>query len=166
MSCAFPNSYPKDFIKRLESDGAGQNEYVEVYRISEDGGCNRDAFLCTMIQDADREGINRDAYLASQRDVKEYDISEWSTSCWQNLKPASKIYSLKEKYEHSPSMLKGTIFSHTGYSIISTQRESVRKGLYKASKWHIDWWIFENVDVSKDFKIMRQINNVYSKSIF
>ena len=63
-------------------------------------------------------------------------------------------------------MLKGTIFSHTGYSIISTKRESVRKGLYKASKWHIDWWIFENVDVSKDFKIMRQINNVYSKSIF
>lgn len=155
-NCIFPKSYPKNFVERLKSDGAGQNEYVDVYRISEDGGCNRDAFLCTMIQNADSKGINRDAYLLSQRDVKEYDISAWSTSCWQDLKPVKKIYKLKEKYEHSPSMLRGTIFPYTGYSIISTQRESVRQGLYKASKWHIDWWIFEDIDVSENFKIIEE----------
>lgn len=155
-NCIFPKSYPKNFVERLKSDGAGQNEYVDVYRISEDGGCNRDAFLCTMIQNADSKGINRDAYLLSQRDVKEYDISAWSTSCWQDLKPVKKIYKLKEKHEHSPSMLRGTIFPYTGYSIISTQRESVRQGLYKASKWHIDWWIFEDIDVSENFKIIEE----------
>ena len=155
-SCIFPKSYPQNFIERLKSDGVGQNEYVDVYRISEGGGCNRDAFLCSMIQKADSEGANRDAYLALHRDAEEYDISEWSTSCWQNLKPAKKIYSLKEKHEHSPSMLKGSIFSYTGYSIISTQRESVRKGLYKASKGHIDWWIFEDIDVSENFQIMEE----------
>lgn len=155
-NCTFPKSYPKNFVERLKNDGAGQNEYIGVYRISEDGGCNRDAFLCSMMQIANGKGRDRDAYLASQRSLEEYDISAWSTSCWQNLKPAKKIYFLKEKHEHSPSMLKGSIFSYTGYSIISSQRESVRKGLYKASKWHIDWWIFEDIDVSENFKIMEE----------
>ncbi len=155
-NCTFPKSYPKNFVERLKNDGAGQNEYIGVYRISEDGGCNRDAFLCSMIQIANGKGRDRDAYLASQRSLEEYDISAWSTSCWQDLKPVKKIYKLKEKKKHRPSMLKGSIFSNTGYSIISTQRVSVRNGLYKAKKGHIDWWIFESVDVSVNFEIMEE----------
>jgi len=151
---AFPDSYPKDFLERIKQDGAGQNEYADVYRISENGECNRDAFLCSRIKNNNNQGMDRDSYLASKRENQEYDVSEWSTSCWKKLKPAKNIYFLKERRNHSPSMLKGTIFSHTGYSIISTQRESVRKGLYKARADHIDWWIFKDIDVSEYFKIM------------
>ena len=149
----FPDSYPKSLLESIIKDGAGQNTYEDVYRVSDTGFCNRDAFICSALQNEIYDFNNRDNYLA--RD--DCDIDNWSTSCWKVLAKVKRIYSLKEKKGHSPAILKGTIFPQTGYSIITEQRHSYLNNPHPSRKGHIDWWIFKDVDVSENFSIMEGI---------
>lgn len=153
---SFPDSYPKNLLDCIIKDGAGQNTYANVYRVSDDGTCNRDAFLCTAIQNLVYGVCNRDAYLALMMQ-EDCDIDIWSTSCWYDFKKAKKICALKEKHEHSPAILHGTIYPETGYSIITTQRNSMNGKVSKNRIGHVDWWIFKNIDVSQNFSIMEEI---------
>lgn len=152
----FPDSYPKNLLECIIKDGAAQNTYTDVYRISDDGLCNRDAFLCTAQQNLVYGLCNRDAYLALVMQ-EECDIDIWSTSCWQDLKKVQKFCAVKEKHDHSPAILKGTIFPDTGYSILTTERYSINGTVSKRRKGHVDWWIFKDVDVSQNFSIMEEI---------
>ncbi len=152
----FPDSYPKNLLDCIIEDGACQNTYTDVYRISDSGTCNRDDFLCTAMQNLVYGVSNRDSCLALMMQ-EDCDIDMWSTSCWQSLKRAKGICALKERHEHSPAILKGTIFPETGYSIITTQRKSMSGSSSKQRNGHVDWWIFKDVDASKYFSIMEGI---------
>ena len=151
MANGFSKLHPKDLLERIIADGAAQNKYVDVYIVSETGLCNRDAFICTALQNSSTASNNRDAFLCSN---EVYDIGNWSTSCFILFSKIKGIYKLTERRGHSPAILKGTIFPETGYSIITNERASVIKGLVKQSRGHVDWWIFENIDVSCDFTIV------------
>ena len=154
-SNCFPDSYPKDLLDCIIKDGAGQNTYEDVYRISDTGLCHRDAFICSALQNEVYAVNNRDSYLA-QREC-ECDIDDWSTSCWQTLSKAKRVYNLKEKKGHSPAILKGSILPKTGYSIVTNERYSVRDNPFSRRKGHVDWWIFKDVDASENFSIMEEI---------
>ena len=151
----FSEDHPRDLLERIIADGVTQSTYENVYRISESGECNRDAFLCTAIENSQRNANNRDAYLAEKQ--KEYKIDDWSTSCWNNFDKALEIYECKEKHGHSPAILKGNISLDSGYSLLTTERLSVKEmpaNKRKKRNHHIDWWIFVDKDVSTHFEVM------------
>ena len=153
----FSALHPSDLLQKIIDDGATQLSFENIYRISEDGACNRDAFICSLLQDYYRDG--RDAYLAQKQ--QEYDVGEWSTSCWNDLKRARKIYDAKEKHDHFQAMLIGDISPESGYSIMSIDRKSIQKwpsDKRRKKRGHIDWWIFEDQDVSGNFKIIELEN--------
>lgn len=151
----FSDEHPTDLLEKIIDDGVTQSAFENVYRISESGECNRDAFLCTAIENSQRNVNNRDAYLAMMR--KEYEIDEWSTSCWNDLDKATDIFASKEKHGKSPAILIGNISPDSGYSILTVERVSVKdlpSRKKKRRKNHIDWWIFREKDVSNCFKIL------------
>jgi hypothetical protein len=148
----FSAEHPVDLLERILAEGATQTSFKDVYRISDDGLCHRDTFLCSALMNSQREMNNRDAYLAQLQ--QEYDVEDWSTSCWADLEKAKKILALKEKFNDSPALLKGSIVEDTGYSILTTERNSIKVLPSKQRnkrKHHIDWWIFEEKDVSAFF---------------
>lgn len=149
---AFSAEHPSDLMERIIAEGAMQASFEEVYRISDDGQCNRDTFLCSALMNCQRDVNNRDAYLAQIQ--QEYDVGEWSTSCWIDFEKAKKILQLKEKYNDAPALLQGCIVEDTGYSILSTERNSIKllpAKQRKKKKHHVDWWIFDGKDVSVYF---------------
>lgn len=151
----FSDEHPTNLLEKIIEDGVTQSAFENVYRISESGECNRDAFLCTAIENSQRDVNNRDAYLAMMR--KEYEIDEWSTSCWNDLDKATDIYESKEKHGKSPAILIGNISPDSGYSILTIERVSIKdlpSRKKKRRKNHIDWWIFREKDVSNYFKIL------------
>lgn len=151
----FSDEHPEDLLEKIIEDGVTQSEFENVYRISDSGECNRDAFLCTAIQNSQRDINNRDAYLALMQ--KEYEIGEWSTSCWNDLDKANDIIACKEKYGKSPALLNGNILHDSGYSILTVERISIKdlpSRKKKKRKNHIDWWIFRDKDVSTCFKVL------------
>lgn len=148
----FSAEHPVDLLEQIIAEGATQTSFEDVYRISDDGLCHRDTFLCSALMNSQRELNNRDAYLAQLQ--QEYDVGDWSTSCWDDLEKAKKILALKEKFNDSPALLKGSIAEDTGYSILSIERNSIKllpAKQRKKKKHHIDWWIFEGKDVSEFF---------------
>ena len=64
---------------------------------------------------------------------------------------------MKEKKGHSPAILVGDILPETGYSIISKERKSLCNNPQTRREGHVDWWIFKDIDVSKNFSIMEEI---------
>lgn len=59
----FPPDYPADLYDRIIEDGAGENTF-NVYRVSNVGTNNRDAFLCTYQTKMKSSTLNnRDAYI-------------------------------------------------------------------------------------------------------
>lgn len=147
----FSSSHPSDLLERIIADGATQKSFNSVYRVSDSGQCTRDAFICTVLDNCQRNVNNRDAYLQLMQAT--YEIDDWSTSCWDSLTKAQNLLRLKEKYYDSPSILVGNILQESGYSILTTERFSIKDSpLRKKRKHHIDWWIFEDQDVSAHFK--------------
>ena len=51
----FSDEHPEDLLEKIIEDGVTQSEFENVYRISDSGECNRDAFLCTAIQNSQRD---------------------------------------------------------------------------------------------------------------
>ena len=148
----FSTNHPSDLLDRIIADGATQRSFSKVYRISDDGSCHRDTFLCSALYDSQRQLNNRDAYLAQLR--QEYDVDDWSTSCWIDFEKAQGILQLKEKFNDSPALLVGKIVEDTGYSILTTERNSIKSlpaKKRKKRKHHVDWWIFDGKDVSVFF---------------
>lgn len=149
----FSSSHPSDLLERIIADGAKQNSFENIYRISDSGQCTRDEFVCSVLDDYQRKVNNRDAYLAQKQET--YEIDDWSTSCWDSLSKAQGILRLKEKFNDSPSILVGNILQETGYSILTTERVSIQAlptKMQKKKRHHIDWWIFDEQDVSVYFK--------------
>ena len=149
----FSSVHPSDLLERIIADGVTQERFENVYRISDSGQCNRDAFLCSALDNSRRDINNRDAYLAEKQAM--YEIDDWSTSCWEILSKANNILRMKEKYNDSPSILVGNILQETGYSILTTERISIKNlppRQRNKKKHHIDWWFFEDQDVSVYFK--------------
>jgi hypothetical protein len=153
-SQVFSAQHPSDLLERIIADGASQSQHDGVYRISRSGVCNRDAFLCTALENSQTIPVNnRDAYLAQMQTT--YDVDHWSTSCWNDFERTIELYSLMLKRIDSPKILKGNILPQTGYSIITTNRPSIKSlPMRKQRKraHHIDWWIFESQDVSIYFE--------------
>ncbi len=146
-SSLFPDDYPKDLYERVVADGAGKNEY-DVYRVAELGENNRDAFLSSYTEQKLKNSINnRDVYLAMKQKENEYDIGLFSTSCFETIKQAKKILKLKERHVAGPCILFGRIMPETGLSMKTENSKSGRK----ARRGHIDWWIYKDVDPSKNF---------------
>ena len=157
----FPSDYPIDLYDRIVEDGAGENKF-DVYRVSDVGTNNRDAFLCTY-QTKMRSSIlnNRDAYIYNYNIETNYDIGFFSTSCFDEQKAAAKILKLIEKRVDSPKMLYGTIVPEHGLSMRTSESKSNRK----SRKHHIDWWIYKDVDPSINFCELEVEQNVHSQTI-
>lgn len=146
MKKIFPEVYPKDLLDKIIEDGAKENTYYNVYRVSASGLNNRDAFLSSFL---DRANI-RDAYLSKKQDLDQvYDIGDFSTSLFYIKKQALNVLKCFEKYEDSPALLEGTITPKFGLSMYTRDSKSKRKS--KSS--HIDWWLYEFADPSKYFRI-------------
>ena len=151
----YPNSYPDDLLARIIEDGATQQYCKDVYRISKTGACNRDVFICSALENEVGEVNTRDAYLAEKN--RAYEIGEWSTSCCDCLSAAQEKLALMERHHDRPLILIGNILPETGYSVLTTERKTIKilpaKKLRK-KKHHIDWWIFKDQDVSEHFRIL------------
>lgn len=143
----FPEDYPDDLYDRIVQDGAGENIF-NVYRVSDVGINNRDAFLCTYYTRIKTSQLNnRDAYKYQHCFDGDYDIGIFSTSCFDEEKAANKILKLIEKHVDGPRMLYGTITPEYGLSMKTSESKSGRK----SKKHHIDWWIYKDVDPSIKF---------------
>ena len=150
----FSEEHPSDLLEKILEEGASQSQFNDIYRVSYSGACNRDAFLCTVIVNSQKESIsNRDAYIAEMQ--KEYMVDDWSTSCWSDINRAKDLLSLMRRSADSPKILIGNILPETGYSILTTERTSVKalpKKKQRKKEHHIDWWIFDDQDVSMYFE--------------
>ncbi len=149
----FSDLHPTDLLERILADGGAHRTFENIYRVSDSGYYTRDAFLCTALEHAGQDICNRDSYLMQKQAT--YEIDEWSTSCWNDLKKAQGLLLLKEKHADSPAILVGDILPESGYSILTTERisiEALPAKKRKKKQHHIDWWITENQDVSIYFK--------------
>lgn len=150
----FSDEHPHNLLDEIIADGGVQSTFKGVYRISKMGECNRDAFLCTALENAPKEISNRDAYLADKR--QKCDLDTWSTSCWLSYEKTLNIYKLMENHGNYPKILLGDILPETGYSILTTERKSIQNlpsAKRQKRKHHVDWWIFRNIDVSIYFEL-------------
>lgn len=142
LSNTFPNNYPDNLLELIINDGA-QEQNFEVYRVCRNGLVNRDAFNSTFQEKPNRKRrissvvVNRDAILNSNEVI---DIGEYSTSVFENLKPAKRIITSMSKYTPEQIVAKGTTNPACGLSMRTEESKSKRN----CTKSHIDWWIYEN----------------------
>lgn len=145
-----PDEYPLEIYDLIIEDGGSERTFENVYRIAEKGKLNRDAFLSSFQERRVKSSLNnsynnRDAFLAEQEVI---DIGDYSTSCFQKRKNAKKVLKLKARYEDGPKILIGTILPDSGLSMLTAESKSHRM----AKDSHIDWWIYQGVDPSQDFR--------------
>ena len=143
----FAPDYPKDLLERIIEDGAGDNTYENVYRISNYGGINRDAFLSTFLENHNKN-LNtniRDVYIENKENE---DIGIYGTSLTSNFRKAKQLLKLMEKKHDGPILLVGNILPEYGMSMF-TKDSKTRKA---SNKYHIDWWLYESADPSKCFE--------------
>ncbi len=146
----FPDSYPKDLLERIIEDGAGDNIFENVYRIDNHGKCDRDTFLSSYLEKQKENGINnRDSYK-QQND--EYDIGEYSTSLNSNKREIKNTLKCFEKHGKKPRILIGNIDPKYGKSMKTRESKSQRY----SKRNHIDWWLYEDADPSKDFRYLEE----------
>lgn len=155
----FSALHPANLLQRIIDEGATQTCFEHVYRISEDGACNRDAFICSALEPRLRDSLDANIAFAKEH-PDDYDVGDWSTSCWNTEEKAREIMALKESHGHFPALLIGTILPESGYSILSTERRSIKTlnaSKRRKKRGHIDWWIFDTQDVSPQFKFATPI---------
>ena len=150
MKNRLPKEYPPILYDMIIRDGGAERKFDTVYRISKTGEINRDAFLSTFQEKMreESETQNRDEQMATE-EQEEIDIGRFSTSCFQIKRKAINILKLKAKHGNFPCLLKGTIFPDSGLSMLTASSNSGRR----ATKSHIDWWIYEGKDPSNCFDI-------------
>lgn len=144
----FPESYPDNLLDMIIADGASENTFNDVYRVSNCELINRDSFLSSFLEKIRSEDtVNRDAYLA-----KDMTIDDFSTSFFEKKKDAEKIIVLKIKYENKPILMKGTIIPDLGLSIRTKESKTRNISKKRSKSSHIDWWLYEDADPSYLFE--------------
>lgn len=145
----FPDTYPNDLLERIIEDGAAANTMEDVYRVANYGSNNRDAFLSTFLQNIkDGKYNDRDSVLALE--LSKNDIGEYATSLSTSEKRARKLLQLMERHYDGPILLKGTIHPEYGLSMLTKYSKSNRK----TDKFHVDWWVYADVDPSCHFSVI------------
>ncbi len=105
-------------------DNAKQQNIEEVFRICKKGKIDAEAFHSTY-----EEGTHN-------KDIDLNDPSTFSTSCFEKLKDAKRLFKCIKKWNPSPVIAKGHIAYDSGFSLCDKDRFMPKKGS------HVDWWIF------------------------
>lgn len=130
----FPVFFPKNIVPK-------DAEYTEkeVYRVCRSGKIDHDAFLSTY-----EDVVIKKLYQINNIDFN--DPGTYSTSTFENIKNARNILKCICKYSPPALLAFGTIKAEYGPCQLTKLREPKRKDS------HVDWWIFDEVDPSSEFR--------------
>ena len=144
-----PNNNLRDLIV---ADGAQENYFENVYRVSEFNPINRDSFRASIEEPfytgtGSHNRCNRDMVMAQKESV--IDIGDYSVSFFQDLKDIKRILKIKQKHSPAPIIVEGDIVPDYGYSILT--KNSKTRRIYRNDS-HIDLWKYSDTDLVPFFK--------------
>ena len=149
-----PDTPNHNLLELITADGAKENYFEKVYRVSDCNQINRDSFKATIEEKYYRVSprkktisCNRDLNIAMQQDA--LDIGDYSVSFFLDYDDVCKLYQLKQKKTDAPIIMEGKILPCHGFSIL-TKDSKTRKKFPKNS--HIDLWKYLGADLVPFFK--------------
>ena len=132
MNVRYPDEYPDEFEKKLESAGARQQTIERVYRILYYGNLDKASFEGTYLNKLHR-GLR-----ISKKSIDK--IGSYSTSCYLEKTDIETVLKFTMKSPPAAKIAIGKIVESSGYSQVTKEREKDREDS------HTDWWIFSTVD--------------------
>lgn len=158
MCKEFPCVYPNNLLDLIVADGA-EEKPIEVFRICRNGTVNRDSFVSS-IQDPyrkikDKEFVNRDSILWHIN--SDVDIGMYSTSCFESLKDAIRVFGMMVQSTPKQIVAKGITDPSCGLSMRTKDSKSHRR----FSGTHVDWWLYKDAKPElffREFSLEREMN--------
>lgn len=138
----FPDCFPDRFVTELNIVEV-ETEEIEVFRVSDSGQNDKDAFKSTYEKYIDKE--------ITDKDLSETDfLTNFSTSCNYKKNKIRGVLKNCLKREPKACILTGHAVHRCGPSQITSKRTKSK------SNGHVDWWLFKECEPQEHFSVYQE----------